>query len=409
MSIQCSDILNLPSLKSLEIAGGYEGLGRIIRWVYLGDWLDDINEITNWLYGNELIIITDHMLKDNYKSLLSVLHKLNDMNVSGIIINTRPHFSSIPPDLKQVADELKLPIFNLPWEAKLVNITRDICYAITTEDIEERKKANLLERLLFYDITSPEALLDITFMSDFDFSSRCIVGVLEAQNIDVFIKRSPGGAQTVADIMANLLKSVNNAFTVYNTKAITLQKNNTVIFLTHVTQHLRPQLNNIVKRVFLEMTARFPCLLLHAGIGTGYGNPVDYRKSYKQARQVLRIIQSEHMDQLLAFFDDVGIFSLLLNISDKELMHNFYLSTLQAIIEYDKSNNMKLLITLEAYLDHDMNIQSTADAIFIHKNTLKYRLNKIQELLCCNIRSSQQIIRLSTALKIGKLLFSNDE
>ena len=298
----------------------------------------------------------------------------------------------------------------MPWEAKLVNITRDICYAITTEEIEERKKANLLERLLFDDIASPEAFLDITFLSDYDFNSRCIVGVLEAQNIDVFLsKHGSGGTQIVADIMANLLKSVNSACAAYNTKAITLQKNNTVIFLTHVTPHLRPQLNNIVKRVFLEMTARYPCLLLHTGIGTGYGNPIDYRKSYKQARQVLKIIQSEHVDQLLAFFDDVGIFSLLLNINDKELMQNFYLSTLQAIIEYDKSNNMKLLVTLEAYLDHDMNIQSTADAIFIHKNTLKYRLNKIQELLCCNIRSSQQVIRLGIALKIGKLLFSSDE
>lgn len=410
MSIRCQDILNFPSLKSLEIVGGYEGLGRIIRWVYLGDWLDDMNEIFDWIYGNELVIITDHMLKGNFKSLLSVLPKLNDMNISGIIINSRPRFSTIPPELTHLANELKLPIFKLPWEAMLVNITRDICYAITTEEIKEHEKANMLEKLLFEDIVLTETFSELMLLSDFDFSGKCIVGVMEVNNIDVFIKEHRYcDTKVVSDIMAYLLKSLNSAFSNYNTRVLTLQKNNSVIFLIHVTPHLRVTLNDVIKRVFLEITARFSCLTLNTGIGTGYENPLNYRKSFKQARQVLQIMQSEHNDQLLAYYDDVGIFSLLLNISDRDLMQSYYNSTLQAIIEYDKSTNAKLLMTLDSYLDHDMNIQSTADALFIHKNTLKYRLNKIQELLNCNLRSSQQLTRVYIALKVGKLLITDED
>lgn len=63
------------------------------------------------------------------------------------------------------------------------------------------------------------------------------------------------------------------------------------------------------------------------------------------------------------------------------LVDEFIVHTLQKLIDYDSKNNSSLLETLEAYLNSGMNKSLTASELYVHKNTVKYRLNKIEEIL----------------------------
>ena len=74
------------------------------------------------------------------------------------------------------------------------------------------------------------------------------------------------------------------------------------------------------------------------------------------------------------------------------------------LIEYDVTNGSELLGTLECYLNHEMNLQDAAQAMYIHKNTLKYRLQKIQEILGVKLKDTTVIASIKLALKIRKIL-----
>lgn len=73
-------------------------------------------------------------------------------------------------------------------------------------------------------------------------------------------------------------------------------------------------------------------------------------------------------------------------------------------MEYDKVNKTDLYRTLEAYFENNNDLQSTAAKLFIHKNTLKYRLERIGEILNCNIKTNDDFLRIGVGLQVGKIL-----
>jgi PucR family transcriptional regulator, purine catabolism regulatory protein len=71
---------------------------------------------------------------------------------------------------------------------------------------------------------------------------------------------------------------------------------------------------------------------------------------------------------------------------------------------HDASRHAELLPTLRAYLENDLQPSRTAAVLFIHVNSLTYRLKRIGALTGVNIRSSDGLLELSFALAIDRLL-----
>ncbi len=89
---------------------------------------------------------------------------------------------------------------------------------------------------------------------------------------------------------------------------------------------------------------------------------------------------------------------------DTECLKEFCCRTLGSLIEYDKNNNGELLSTLRQLLDSSFNWKATAHSLFIHINTLYYRVNKIQELLELDLSRMDTRVNLYTAVKIWDTL-----
>ena len=88
----------------------------------------------------------------------------------------------------------------------------------------------------------------------------------------------------------------------------------------------------------------------------------------------------------------MGVYRLLLKIEDREEIRQFYHYNLDPLLSYDAKNNTALTDTLRAFLLANGNLAKTAQNLFIHRNTLVYRINQIQELLDKDIESA--VVRL---------------
>ena len=64
---------------------------------------------------------------------------------------------------------------------------------------------------------------------------------------------------------------------------------------------------------------------------------------------------------------------------------------------------MSLIETLECYINHNCDIKQTAEGMYLHRNTLRYRINKIEELLQVDINDIQTVINFAVAFKIRQL------
>lgn len=403
MGIECKDIIKLSKLKDLKLVGGENGLERNIRWVYIAECVEDANDIVNWISGNELIVLTGYGLKGDTNALLELINRLFQKNVAGIIINIGPYFPCVPKEVTNLADVLSLPIFELPWQVKLVDITQEICSAIVIKEIEKIDLENLLENILFSHIPVKSDIIQLAMHRDIDLKDNCVVGVLEIDNFTEYLtEKGVVEESKICDIKNYFLNSLKQAFSRFTINALTMSKNKSVIFLIKYNPDIKAKLPKILDEVRETLSKRFSGICISAGIGNSYKSIDNLRESYKQAEQALKVLRCQSKENNTYFYEDLGIYLILMKIDDLPLLDKLYNDMFTPIIEYDKSTNSKLLETFETYLDENCNIDKTSRKLFIHKNTLKYRLERIEKLLECDINDFQQLVKYEIGFKIGR-------
>jgi sugar diacid utilization regulator len=226
-------------------------------------------------------------------------------------------------------------------------------------------------------------------------------------NISQYLSTQSEDPRLVTDIRNALLCSAKDAFSQYNIYIPMMQHQDTVIFLVPNNSRVKAHLSTILQRAESELCLKFPALKLQAGIGCSYKSPIDFRKSYQEAKQALVAARVQSADTPLTSYEDLGLYSLLLNINDSHILEDFYQKTFGALIDYDKSNHAELYLTLTTYFANNTDLQNTAAALYIHKNTLKYRLEKIRDILGCDIRDTGAFLKLGIGIEIGKILSAN--
>lgn len=103
-------------------------------------------------------------------------------------------------------------------------------------------------------------------------------------------------------------------------------------------------------------------------------------------------------------YDDFMIYHLLYEISGHPTLSKLYKNTIERIKKYDSENKTELLKTLEALVECDFSISQTSDKLFIHRNTLYKRVNKLNDILDSDVDKSENRLILQIALKLNEIL-----
>jgi DNA-binding PucR family transcriptional regulator len=101
-----------------------------------------------------------------------------------------------------------------------------------------------------------------------------------------------------------------------------------------------------------------------------------------------------------------GTYRLLFRVlaSHPEEVRSFYEDTIAPVVRYDDQYRTDLVGTLEAYLDHNCNMNATAGAIYAHRHTVAYRLERVRELTGLDPVLSEDRERLGLGLKAYRII-----
>jgi purine catabolism regulator len=102
-------------------------------------------------------------------------------------------------------------------------------------------------------------------------------------------------------------------------------------------------------------------------------------------------------------YGEMGLYRLLAGLRDREELGRFYRETLGPLIDYDREHNTELLPTLQAFFEHHGNASQTAKALFVHRNTLNYRLQRIGEITQWDLDDPEARLDAQVALRILQL------
>ncbi|WP_458354052.1 PucR family transcriptional regulator [Peribacillus frigoritolerans] len=139
------------------------------------------------------------------------------------------------------------------------------------------------------------------------------------------------------------------------------------------------------------------------GIGNEYSSILQLRKSYLEALEVINAAKFIGEPEQLPFqYSKLGIFRYLEMISNHHAKTNYINTDLEILQKKDLESQTKLLQTLEIYLLNNCRIKPTSEQLYIHTNTLKYRLNQITDLTSIDFDDFHSRMQLYIDLQLIK-------
>jgi len=158
----------------------------------------------------------------------------------------------------------------------------------------------------------------------------------------------------------------------------------------------RQQVEDIRRRV----AARLEGTTVSAALGRLYPRVLDAPRAYHEAEQALLIALRLFGPNRTTAFDDLGIYRLLFHLHGTPELSSFYEETLQKVVEHDERHGSELVPTLKAFFANHGNLSKTAESLYLHRNTVSYRLQRIEELTGLQLDDEDDRFQLQLALKL---------
>jgi purine catabolism regulator len=139
-------------------------------------------------------------------------------------------------------------------------------------------------------------------------------------------------------------------------------------------------------------------------MGGGQSSFREIATSYQEARRALAMRRRLGLRYPLVTFQDVRIFSLLERHMEDDEAVALFQRTIGPLVEYDAKHNTEFVRTAEVYFDCNYRLQQAADQLLIHPSSLKYRLQRIREILGSDPFYDKDHLAYYLATKIARLL-----
>ena len=162
-----------------------------------------------------------------------------------------------------------------------------------------------------------------------------------------------------------------------------------------VARHLIPQLQKVIEN---------QDMVVKIGISRVCYDFFELPTAFHEAVESIQMIVQMDSSHEIVHYDDLGINRLLLRITDTEELENYCEEHLCELIRYDKEHETGLLKTLSVVIETDGNLKDAAEKLFIHYNTLRYRLRKIKELSGIDFTSWKKVARVVLALQVYHII-----
>ncbi|WP_369017756.1 PucR family transcriptional regulator ligand-binding domain-containing protein [Thermatribacter velox] len=387
----------MDEFKSARVVAGQGGLNRVIRWVHVVD----VPAPADWVRGGELLFVTGIGLNKDPKSLCDLIEGLVAKNVAGLVINVGPYVRVLPSEVLHLADRLNFPILELPWEVKLVDVTEALCKRIVAEAIRDRAVLDLVETLINGRMISEEIVVNRARSYGFDFTRGYLVMVVGVDKGKEHLQKQDFvGREGDYFLKTTLQRLVVDICRREGAASLVAVKDEEVIVFLGYQEPARKDIRGIADKIRERVQAEEYGSTVSVGVSKLCQGLQDAARGYTEARRALFVCQCIFGGNTTLDYVQIGLYRVLFMVSDREELKSCFKDTLGRLAESDPH----LLETLDAYLQYNGNLQRAAQQLFIHKNTLRYRLHRIEELTRMDLNNAHDRMTMATALAIGKFL-----
>ena len=140
------------------------------------------------------------------------------------------------------------------------------------------------------------------------------------------------------------------------------------------------------------------------GIGTIVAGIKDLARSFKEAQVALEVGKVFDTERAIVSYDNLGIarliYQLPTTLCEMFLKEVFKRGSIESL-------DHETLFTIQRFFENNLNVSETSRKLFVHRNTLVYRLEKIKKITGLDLREFEDAIVFKVALMVKKYLSSN--
>ncbi len=252
---------------------------------------------------------------------------------------------------------------------------------------EKYDRGNFIKNIILDNILPGDIYIkarELYFNSDV---SRTVVIVRALENTDV----------SVYDVVQNLFPD--------KSKDFVININETDIALVKETaQGIEPKtIEKLAATIADTVSGEFytPVVI---GIGTTVNNLKDLARSFKEAQAALEVGKVFDTEKTIVSYDNLGIARLIYQLPTT-LCETF----LKEVFKRGSIENLdqETFFTIQRFFENNLNVSETSRKLFVHRNTLVYRLEKIKKITGLDLREFDHAIIFKIALMVNKYLKSN--
>lgn len=366
-----------------QILGGLKGSHRLVSNIHT---IED-KETASFIKDHELIFMTGVALSGT-DMLEELIINITEKNIAGIIINTGFYISKIPQSIITLCDQKSIPLLVLPWKYVLSDLQKTIFRELYSKQYKDEYVSQILEKIIHRLHTNKSKSTDIFQINT---TERYCVAILDY----------PSTIGNIAKLESHL-KSMPFVAHVFEEKMIANRI--VIIFMQDQCQSLIYHEKNLQK--WLDL---YPLTEYKLGIGQPCTSWKTLPTSYEEAELAISTAtELSYAEPFIISFQNISLLKIIQNVSDKDLLKKFVDQTLGKLEHYDDKDQVNTLQFLQVWIKHSGKTQAIADELFIHRNTVSYRINKIKSILGCTELTYPIISNLFFALLIRNTMHAED-
>jgi len=180
-----------------------------------------------------------------------------------------------------------------------------------------------------------------------------------------------------------------------------------IVFLTNVLGNNKDEYDHYVLQLAKDISEEWnlynPDEKIVIGIGNTYQSVERLSKSAEEALYAAQLRELNKENQYIVHYPDLGMYDLLLKMSKKGInLSSIYENNIQPLFN-EPSREVDLIHTLTTFFEQNQSIKKTAEKLFIHRHTLRYRLNQIEIKTGLSLKETDDIVQLQFGLKAFQL------
>ncbi len=369
----------------LTLRAGGNGYRNTVTWVYV---LED-DSIIPYFHGSELAVTSGIRAVTDPGWLAELVRKLTERGAAGLVINTGKYVFAIPKELQILCDSLDFPLLTMPWEIHMTEMIQTFC----TRIIQDRQDSALMDQALTDAICQtgdPEEIRAV-LGAHYDLEGKFTVLLIHTNRQSDEIWK-PEGREYVFINSLRRFKTMNG---LTRSKFGVIEfENDQVMVANNVDTRLMPELLRIVSEVYRD-AARAKALFI--GIGSEVTGLENIARSFQRAQAATRM--ALFRNETAVRFEDMGFYKILFSVKDEGVLRS-YADDVLAPLEADAASKEDNLALLRAYIENDRSLERTAEALYLHRNTVNYRLQKLRTLADTPLKTVEDLFPYQVALAI---------